>query len=937
VRKGWTLKATITITAIILMAITVCMRVEAQTSILNITAVSWRSTAGTPIYPGSQNTILRVEAKHVGGTAIQACTARITPPNGVNPSYGYGYTVPARTANGTTATITQPGETIYFEWRLDVDRSVKPGNYTAKITVSYRENGQPKEEEYNVTLTVNPYPKLIIAVLEAKLTPSNHPDTLNTNIQVTLRNNGEATITGGTAKIQLPTPQLTPKEVSTNMPNTPIGGTSTLTFNGIDISSQTQPGTYQAQLTINATMQTRDGITYNENGTATLTLKVEEATLEMKQAIKPVTVQWGTTQPTPTYQQSRYIALQITVMNVWERDAQGIIVEADSPWLNPIKPVDTYQGRITTGGTFTATLYYDIKPEAPQTITVNVKATYWLDMGGGTMTRTTSTNTIIVNIEGKPRGGGISVVAVQWQNNMNVYPNTENATLQITITNNNPYNIRGIHLKLKPPNGIREAEAYINGPIQPYTSTTANLRTSIADIQPGKYKAKLEADYIMDTGGPGTRIMETHEIELQVMSDREAIEVISVEWPEGSCQPGTYGATLKITIRVNTIDQLKGPTMIIQLPQGFTDSKDNKSRTVIATPTQPQQRIALETLTPEEIAKIMQQTQQATPQQTYTRGDIITFQAKINVQVNKTGTYTANTTITYIDGWGTRRSINKTIEIPVLGGARSINVEVEGRLVQGRQTTLNLTVTCNGTAPAYNVYIDMTPTQANPILIASPSKIYIEKLEPNKQVKIPVKFTYNPQATQTALGATTTINYGVTTMTMRITYKDPAGNEHTYQHLTAIAIQPYIDLTIKDLKAEEYGGTVRITGTIINYGSATAYRVKAQYMQSETYIGDIEPGGEAAFKIEASSTGSSKATIEITYQNAFNEKETIKVNATITRIQEVTPPQQQQPTRISWTTITIIAATTIFLAIAATMIYKMYKAYTRKMREEWKE
>jgi hypothetical protein len=933
VRKGWTLKATITIT-LILMAITMCMRVEAQTSTLNITAVSWRSTAGTPVYPGSQNTALRVEAKHVGNTAIQACTAKITPPNGVNPSYGYGYTVPARTANGTTATITQPGETIYFEWRLDVDRSVKPGNYTAKITVSYRESGQPKEEEYNVTLTVNPYPKLVIAVLEAKLTPSNHPDTLNTNIQVTLRNNGEAAITGGTAKIQLPTPQITPKEVSTNMPNTPIGGTSTLTFNGIDISSQTQPGTYQAQLTINATMQTRDGITYNENGTATLTLKVEEATLEMKQAIKPVTVQWGEARPTPTYQQSRYIALQITVMNVWERDAQGIVVEADSPWLNPIKPVDTYQGRITTGGTFTATLYYDIKPEAPQTITVNVKATYWLDMGGGTMTRTTSTNTITVNIEGKPRGGGISVVAVQWQNNLNVYPNTENATLQITITNNNPYNIRGIHLKLKPPNGIREAETYINGPIQPYTSTTANLRTSIADIQPGKYKAKLEVDYIMDTGGPGTRIMEAHEIELQIMSDREAIEVISVEWPEGSCQPGTYGATLQIAIRVNAIDELKGPTMIIQLPQGFTDSRDNKSRTVIATPTQPQQRIALETLTPEEIARIMQQTQRATAQQTYTRGDIIIFQAKINVQVNKTGTYTANTTITYIDGWGTRRSINKIIEIPVLGGARSINVEVEGRLVQGRQTTLNLTVTCNGTAPAYNVYIDMTPTQANPILIASPSKIYIEKLEPNKQIKIPVKFTYNPQATQTALGATTIINYGVTTMTMRITYKDPTGNEHTYQHLTAIAIQPYIDLTIKDLKAEESGGTVRITGTIINYGSATAYRVKAQYMQSETYIGDIEPGGEAAFKIEASSTGNSKATIEITYQNAFNEKETIKVNATITRVQEIVQQQPAQPTLGTWTTMIITAATTIFLAIATTMIYKMYKAYTRKIRGE---
>jgi len=935
VKKTSTTTIIITITIIMLTVTVANVKVGAQTNTITITTTLWKSTAGTPVYPGSMNTALRIEAKHVGSIAIQACTATITPPEGVNPSYNHGYTTPAKTANGTTAATIQPGETIYFEWRLDIDRKVKPGNYTAKITINYRENMQPKTEEYNVTLTVNPYPKPKITILEAKLTPSNHPDTLNTNIQVTLRNDGETTITGGTAKIQLPTPQLNPKEASTNIPNTPISATTTITFNGIDISSQTQPGTYQAKLSINATMQTRDGVTYNENATATVTLEIVEATMEMKQAIKPVEVQWGTTQPTPTYQQSRYIPLQITVMNVWGRDAQGIIVEAHSPWLNPIKPVDTYTSRITTGGTFTATLYYDIKPEAPQTITVNVKTTYWLDMGGGTMTRTSHTNTITINIEGKPRIGGVSIIAVQWQNNINVYPNTENATLQITIANNNPHSIRGIQLKLKPPSGIKEAETYINGPIQPYTSTTANLKTSIANIQPGKYKAQLEVDYIMDSGGPGTRIRETHEIELQIISDKEAIEVISIEWLEGSCQPATYGATLQITIRVNTIDEMKGPIMMISLPQGFTNPKDNKSRTVTATPTQP--KITLETLTPEELAKIIQQTQQATAQQTYTRGDIVTFQTKINVQVNRTGTYTANTTITYIDSWGTRRSINKTIEIPVLGGVRSINVEVEGRLIQGRQTTLNLTVTCNGTAPAYNVYIDMTPTQANPILIASPSKIYIEKLEPNKQIKIPVKFTYNPQATQTPLGATTTINYGVTTMSMKITYRDPTGNQHTYQHLTAIAIQPYIDLVIKDIKAEDYGGKTRISGTIINYGSATAYRVKAQYMQSETYIGDIEPGGEAAFRIEATSTSSSEATIQITYQNAFNEKETVKVNITITRIQETQPQQQTQPTTGTWTTTIITAATITFLAAATTMIYKMYKTYTKKMRGEWKE
>lgn len=929
----------------IILVLTQLIYLQSIASTINfqILNVIWRTTANTPVYPGSTNTQLRIELKYNGSINIQACNGRLKElPLKITPSIGQGYVSPARNPNGTVATNIFPGDIIYFSYQLDIDRTIQPGNYKTKLIISYRIGANTVEETYEITLTVNPYPPIKISIIDAYLTPSLYPNTINTNLRITLMNRGESRITNGIIKVNLPS-IFNPREIKTQAPLIDVNGQTTIELNDIDITGDAQPGLYTATIQLNATLQTMDGVNYNQTTTINFQLKIE-STPQYLQILSPISIQWGEVRPTPTYQNTRYTALTITIINNGGYDAQGITTTIQSQYLKPIKPVGAYQGRLTTGGTCTITLYYDVNPYTPSNFNIQLTLSYWVDLGEGTMTKITSTHTININIEDMPRGGGTEVVISSWQNNINVYPKTENATLQITIANKLPYTIRGLKLTLELPKGItgnigEKSITYFNGPLQAYTQTTIPIQVSIGNIKPGKYKAKLTIDYIADTGGPGTRMIDQHEITINVMSDTEAIEVINTYWIQTSIEPKTYGAMLRIDVRNNYIDSMNGPIMEIHLPKGFVNAMDNKSNIIKITPL-TQQAIQQLIQIPLDIQTLLTLMQTSTQQkQQYTKGETLTFIAPINVLTNKTGIYTANISISYIDGWGCKRKVETNIELPILGTIRYITAEVKGKInIQSRYTILNLTLNCIGSSPAYNVYITLRSLQTNPILIATPSTIYLDKLEVGKEVEIPIKFAYNPTASQTALGATTMINYGVIPISIQIQYRDASGNQHVYETTIAIAIEPYIDLIIKDLKSELTNGNLRVSGTIINYGSATAYRVKVQVkasgIKSETYIGDIEAGGQIAFRIDLSRIpmDTNTAQIEIGYQNIFNEHYTRSIETSITKIQKPVeiPPQEVQSPLTSWIIITI--ALTIFLASMGIIIYKTYRSYMKKLK-----
>jgi len=90
-----------------------------------------------------------------------------------------------------------------------------------------------------------------------------------------------------------------------------------------------------------------------------------------------------------------------------------------------------------------------------------------------------------------------------------------------------------------------------------------------------------------------------------------------------------------------------------------------------------------------------------------------------------------------------------------------------------------------------------------------------------------------------------------------------------------------------------------------------------------SFIGDIDPGSEVAFRVDINKYNNS-ALLTVRYYNVFNEKDSKEVNVSITLQEEAAPPptQAEEWPIERWV---IVAGVIVFLAISTVMIYKMMK------------
>jgi len=149
-----------------------------------------------------------------------------------------------------------------------------------------------------------------------------------------------------------------------------------------------------------------------------------------------------------------------------------------------------------------------------------------------------------------------------------------------------------------------------------------------------------------------------------------------------------------------------------------------------------------------------------------------------------------------------------------------------------------------------------------------------------------------------------------------------------------VIVEPFIELVIKDVRAYGTNTTASVSGTIVNYGSATAYRVEASLevnnVSRSTFVGDVETGSEVAFRIDVP-TYADVGTLRIKYYNIFNELQSKEMEISIEKQIEVpvAPPKQEGIPPEMWI---VIGAVVAFLAVSAFLIYKFLRA--RSIGEE---
>lgn len=1023
----------------------------------SIVGVIVKSSSGSEkIYPGSRRVSLRIEAAYMGNTTARSVTGYLKTVEGIDFSAGSGPSAPARSLNGSFLLKVEMGDYVTFDYYLDISKSISPKTYTLTLNITYRLefNVTLLSEIHSISIKVSRYPEIQLRVIDAYLSPSSSPGSVNTNLYVLMENVGESSIRSADFELYMPS------GFTVNNPKTRVGVINsgdrfTITFSGISVPLDARIGWYSASIYTEATMVTEDNVVYDAaetlsnvdfyvasppkedpiivssvsvlyqgspapllpsangltirmvminrlpeavsgmvirlpppvgiiirsisgtyvngmapGGSCYLDITVDVSpeaqvgrkiislnisyvrivsgssyiagqslnvtvTVESHHSYVPeislVSAYWGSPNPTPVYGGSQYVPLTLRFINDGRYDIIGARIEAESALLDPVKNSETLAARLTPGSYASATLYFNVNADGG-VIPLSILVNYFFEEFGVHLNVTRVFEVYLPVEKYSALASNLAVVSSGWQNNYNVFPRTENATYQVTLANRSPFSIGGIFLSLRLPRNISSrGEAYIEGPIRSLGTFTASFMVSIGCLQPGTYNATLIADFILLSGGPGIKCVEEFDLTIAISDDSQAVEFISAGWYEGSVGPNTYGAHLIISLRNNFVDSMRGAILKLNLPEGLLNALDNTSYIKLS----PVSTTLLGISQPVQIQELSRLISaysgaaQMSAAQTFSRGDILTFVANIHILNVSLGIHNLMGDLSYIDQWGTKRSIEVLIPIAILGRTEYIDISTSGSLsVRSRFTNISLSIWNRGSSPAYNVYLVISPYQGMPILIASPAVTYVRMIGAGERVDVPVNLAYNPLGFISQIGGTTTITYGPVPLMISLIYRDVSGALKSFNNTLTVVVEPFIDLLIKDVRAIGKSSMSTVSGTIVNYGSATAYRVRAIFQIEDesrsTLVGDVAPGDELAFRIDLPKYGE-RGVLRIEYYNIFDELAYREMSVSV-EFQPETPIAPAPSGGIGIEAWIVVAAVVVFLSLASFLIYRVLRS-----------
>ncbi|MEM3699585.1 MAG: hypothetical protein QXL57_01805 [Candidatus Bathyarchaeia archaeon] len=880
-------------------------------------------------YPGSVDTNLYVVLENNGSCAINSANFNVTLPENFtvkNPRANVGFVDVGDRFTLTFTGITIPvnaslgaySVSLYADCSARTEDGVTYSSSTSIEALVVVENPPPEEPIIvaNVNTLYNGIPAPLL------------PSARNIVLRIYLINRLPDTISAMSVNAILPSGIFVRAISGTYINGMASGGTCYVDLT-LDVESEIEIGLETGVLDITY-LRIVSGSSFLMNQIVSFSINVESVHSYLSE-LAFVEAYWGYPDPVPAYSTSRYVPLTIRLINNGRFDVHGVVVNASSLYLMPIKDSEASATTVASGGYCTAVLYFDINTDAP-TVPVEIHVNYIFTEFGAHI-NVFRNFTASMSVESYPASKSILwLVGAGWQNNVNVFPRTSNATYQITLANRSPFSISGVNLKLKLPSGmsskgLSEAIAYVEGPLRSLATFTASFTVSVGDVSPGNHDADLIVDCILLSGGPGVRRVEEFTLQMGVNDDRSALEVVDTRWYEGSVGPSTYGAHLIILVRNVYVDGLHGALLKLELPDGIYNSADNAS-SANAAPLSVQLQLPLQTQNLAEILNAFLSAQQASPAQVYGRGDILTFMFSFNLFDVEVRNYIFDGKLSYIDAWNGNREISLAIPVAVLGKAGYIALIMDESIsVRSRYVNTSLTLVNHGSSPVYDAYVVVSPYQGMPILIASPMVNYVEKILPEESLQIPLSLAYNPLGFYSQTGGVPSITYGPVPLIISIFYRDSCGYSQVFNNSIVVVVEPFIDIIIRNVRATGTNASSTVTGIIVNYGSSTAYRVEAELKIGETtessFIGDVDPGSEVAFRVDINKYASS-AILTVKYYDVFNKLESKQINVNVTLQEALVPPQTpaEQLQIEKWI---IVVGVLVFLAVSTVLIYRMAK------------
>jgi len=644
----------------------------------------------------------------------------------------------------------------------------------------------------------------------------------------------------------------------------------------------------------------------------------------------------------PILPTARGVVIRVGMINTKPEAISSIAINATAPSIIYVKGIGgTCLSGVAGGGQCYMDLYIDVDTYAKPGIYTISLTTRVFKIISNSLTSLDQFFTLPIEIEDPAKYSGEPTVAsIYWgtTNPQPVFINSRYVPLTLKIINIGRYTITGLQIEVssKDLSPVKSSDACTTN-IAPGATCTVTLYFDIRGSEEN-ITIYINMIYIVSQYGAFVELNKTeiYLMKIERLNSTEtlqgSVEFVTSYWIEGSVDPWSFGNHLVIIFRNNYVNQMRGAYLIIELPSGMRYAYDNSSvaripPTLITSYINP---LAISTQQLQELYRYLQ----TTTTQNIQKGDFIIFVAPINVYNISIGIYSARALLIYTDDIGVLRSFETLITIPVLGSSKYINVSFpEPLIINQSYIDTKMLITNIGGSPIYNVYILIYPYSTAPLVIASPSVTYLDKIDPGETKELTIKIAYNPYTTYQ-----TSILYGTSPLMISVVYRDPSGTQRIYNTTYAVVVQPFIKIITRDISAVYMlGEGVRVSGTLINLGSATAQRVEvsacAENICKSSFVGDMDPGTQTAFRIEIPITQLRNNTLNlyISYYNIYNVKETINLSYKIYRI-ETTATLTTPQGLIAELDIYKIIVSAIVITAVLVALYMIYRSVSKTQK-----
>ncbi len=529
-----------------------------NSSVFSVVSVNWYSSAGKPhVYPGSTNTLLVVEIMNSYNTTLYNVQGCIELPEGI---YSVGGSCSSSLyTNGSSAWSIPPGTIFQLRYTLNVEKSVKPGNYTALINITYVTSPISRRSSWdtvNITLTVDEYPVPKIKIIDVYWQPEEvYPGTTGASLNIILKNYGDTAVSNIFIKLELPE-GFEPNKIYENIAGIGSGEYTTVTFTGIDIEPLTRYGKYYFKLLMNLTARTDDGVEYE-------TMLHRDITAYVSKPVPPFIdiVDKGFVDRI-VYNESRFGDIYITFVNRDIKHIASVIAKLYLP--DGIKTIDgkdyavSYlSGDIGFGETFTLQFNELNISSSLEEFEFTLELIFTIRYRGAEY-RVLTYRYIELSMPSRE----VYLLPVETSISYNgapasLLPSAKDVDLSIRLLNKGPSSIRTITPYIEAPEGIVvkdiRMESYTG--VSPGDITQVSMRIDIDDsMEPGIYNITLKTLLVIRSGDTLSYVWEEHVIPIIVADPedyRPLLSIVDAYWGRGTPQtvyPGQRMVPLYIDV-----------------------------------------------------------------------------------------------------------------------------------------------------------------------------------------------------------------------------------------------------------------------------------------------------------------------------------------------------------------------------------------------------